>query len=438
MKSTWKKLLLSAGLLVVMGLTASRVKAVGTTEINLDHNDGRIRKTDNGVDKTPAGFRLTDNPTIEVWKGNKVVVSIINANPLLFDYTLKKGAATKTANQAALEQFADTALAPFLAKIGELGGGLSVKTGDPKPPGLCLDEIPKLKEMAKASIDINSAAKDRKRIAKLSFLDPAKAKGATAEWKLEEWAKTTSAAKESLTDVDSQIAQGTADPTETACAGMIGSALREISRIEETLPEMEKFQKLAEEIGKPIVIDPFNVNIAEDQPIEVRVTKSKIFPKDLQSERFLGEGKFTISPESRARILTIAPALVYSFVRDPSFEAKASGSQFIIQKKENPYKKLDVAAMMQLEPNAWDLGSVNLGVQLGASPQTNLGLFLGLSLRAADLFTFGAGIAYQRVDRLKEGLSVGQALATQDLLKTEKTFETGLYLHITVTPRKKS
>jgi len=94
--------------------------------------------------------------------------------------------------------------------------------------------------------------------------------------------------------------------------------------------------------------------------------------------------------------------------------------------------------MMQLEPNAWDLGPVNLGVQLGASPQTNWGLFLGLSLRAADLFTFGAGVAYQRVDRLQEGLSVGQTIVTQDLLKTEKNLETGLYLHITVAPKKKN
>ncbi len=436
MNRTWKTFLCSVGLLMVIFLTTSPVRAVGTTEINLDHNDGRIRKTDNGVEKTPAGFRLTDSPTIEVWKDNKVIVSIINANPLLFEYTLKKGAATKTANQIALEKFADTALGPFLAKLGELGGAVGDKAKN--PPELCLKEIPNLRDLAKASIAIANAANKREAIAKKSFLDPAGAKLAVDDWKLEEWSKVSAAAKKSLEEADTRIAQGTASEAEVKCAPMIGAALREISRVDLALKEMEKFQELVSQIGKPIMLEPFNVNIAEDQPVEVKIAKTKNFPKDLQSERFAGEGKFTISPESRARIITIAPAVVYSFVRDPSFTAKASGTQFVIEKSENPYKELDLAAMLQVEPNAWDLGSVNLGFHLGVSPQTNLGLFLGLSLRAADLFTFGAGVAYQRVDSLKEGLSVGQTIATQDLLKTEKSFETGLYLHITVAPKKKN
>ena len=135
--------------------------------------------------------------------------------------------------------------------------------------------------------------------------------------------------------------------------------------------------------------------------------------------------------------VTVGAAAVYSFVTAPTFSAAISGGQIVIKQVKSDYKKLDVAAMLEIEPRAWDLGPLNLGVQLGVSPKSDIGLFLGLSLRATGFFTLGAGIAFQQVDRLAPGLSVGQMIASPDALKTEKKFRSGLYIHLTVTTQKK-
>jgi hypothetical protein len=432
MRQIRKASLLTAALVLAYSPTLRPALAAGLTEIQVSHADGRVRKSDDGVPTMVQGVSLKDSPTILAHKGNKAVVSIVDTNPLLFRYSIKKGTPIKTSNQVELERFADSALGPFVKSLGG-GGTLSVKKGQQT-----LDCSSFLTELAAVAPAIDGAAEGRDRIARESLDALPQARERIGRWQLEQWSKGVSAADKVLGEAAARIARGQGSQLEQDCAGIIAVARGEIPQVQKTLAELRKFKELFDQIGVPVSLDPFTVNIAEDQPIEVEITRTEIFPTGLTSSRFVGKGTFTVSPETRARIVTLAPAMVYSFVRDPTFEAKASGGQFVIQQKENPYKELELAAMMLVEPDAWDLGSVNLGFQLGASPQKALGLFLGLSLRASDLFTFGAGVAYQRVDRLKDGLSIGQTLASQDLLKTEKEFREGLYLHITVTPRKKS
>lgn len=423
--------------LLVLALLLSIPDAVyaGQAELQIDHKDGRIRTIIDGDLKTSTGVRLVDNPTIPIRKGNAVGVTIINPNPLLFVYNKPKlGTPTPTPDQVQLEKFASLGLGPLAV----------VLKGAPSPGapgGLAQPDcfsLPGLKELREKMPAIEDAAEKSTDVIRTSLTNPTASQEDVREWKPDEWKKALDAADKELRAAAKRIISGE-DPEN--CAGNVALALGGIPDAQETVRKLKMIQELTLQIGQPISFaNLFTVNIAENQPIEVEITKSAFFPEDLKDEsnRPLGKFTITVAPQSRARIATLAPAAIYSFVRDPTFEAKASGSQFVITQSENPYKELDLAAMLQVEPDAWDLGPLNLGFQLGASPQKDPGLFLGFSLRANELFTFGAGVGFQRVTRLKDGLSIGQTLATQDLLKTEKEFKEGLYIHLTVTPKKKN
>jgi hypothetical protein len=70
---------------------------------------------------------------------------------------------------------------------------------------------------------------------------------------------------------------------------------------------------------------------------------------------------------------------------------------------------------------------------LGISPKSgDIGYFVGAGIHAENLFVFGAGVAFQQETELSPGLTVGQAIASADALKTERHFHAGPYLFISV------
>jgi hypothetical protein len=439
MKSLPKGFFVGLNLLLVAGLAARPAAAVGLTEFTIDHSDPQctVRQIEDGAPVTPAGKALNFSPAFQAGKGNKVVITFIHPNPLLFQYSAKKGAVTKTSNQANLEQFADTALAPFLSSLKGAAGGAAAPAG--APPQTCKDKIRPLKILSQEVPILDALAASRTDIATLSLDNPTKAKELVGKWPpLSQLAKDLADAKKDLADIRHRTAGSTASKDEVECAAQIIQASAEIPNLEQTLKDLTQFADLVGQIDRPISIDLFTVDPGSIQTVEIEFTQTKAWPENLRTARCVGKGTFTVEPRSKVAITTFAPALVYSFVRDSAFTAKASGGQFVVTEARSEYKALDLAAMLQIEPNHWDLGPLSLGVQLGVSPQKNLGLFLGLSLRAIDLFTLGAGVAFQRVDRLQTGLQVGQVLSSQDLLKTEKRFQTGLYIHLTVSQKKKS
>ena len=438
MKSSEKRSFVGLNLLVAAFLAVGPAAAAGLTEFTIDHSDPQctVRQVEDGVTVTPAGKALNLTPAFQVGKGNKVVITFIHPNPLLFQYTAKKGAVTKTSNQTNLEQFADTALAPFLSSLkGAIGGGEGARG---LPPQTCRDKISPLKILSQDVPTLDQMAASRSDIATLSLDDPTKAKAVVGKWSLPKLAKDLAGAKKDLADIRHRMSASTASPDEIACAPQIIQASAEIPNLEQTLKDLAQFADLVNQIDRPISIDLFTVDPGSIQTVEIEFAQTKAWPENLQTARCVGKATFTVEPRSKVVVTTLAPALIYSFVRDSTFTAKASGGQFVVAESRSEYKALDLSAMLQIEPNSWDLGPLGLGVQLGVSPQKNLGLFLGLSLRATDLFTLGAGLAFQRVDRLQNGLQVGQVLSSQDLLKTEKRFQTGLYIHLTVSQKKKS
>jgi hypothetical protein len=432
--------LLGAGLPLLAALAAARpLQAVEVVSIKIYHVQNKIVESGEGLCCGTEKRDLDAGATFYAKKDTTVRISIEDPNPLLYQYSLKLGVAVQTANSKALGGFADS-LDSFLTTFAtNTGAGLKAKFFEAAPPGdRCQQAIGRLITLADT---INKAAAKRVDIASQSLTDHAEAKKAVKMWDLSSRNKELKQLDQELEAITVEFLKGLAPcqslPGDPGTKGLVALARTELPSIGRVLDNLNEFAKLVGQIDEPITLPPFVVNIDEDQPILLKITKSDNWIPGLNEKKpFIGDASFTVSPLSRVAI-TFGAAAVYSFVRSPTFSAASSGSQFVVKQTRDEYKKVDGAVMMQVEPTAWDLGPLNVGFQVGVAPKTDLGLFLGLSLRAANHFTLGAGVAFQRVDRLAPGLAVGQTLASQDALKTEKTFRSGLYLNITVTTAKK-
>jgi hypothetical protein len=431
--------LLGAGLLLLAALAAARpVQAVEVVSIKIYHVQNKIVESGEGLCCGTEKRDLDAGATFYAKKDTTVRISIEDPNPLLFQYSLKLGVAVQTANSKALGGFADS-LDSFLGNFAPTSG-IGLKVASVAPEERCRKAIDSLVGLGSR---INLAAKKRAQITALSLTDHASAKAAVNAWDLPDLNKGLKESDQELETIASAFLASKVTGIDPCPAGdpdaesLIALARTELPSIGKVLDNLNEFAKLVGQIDEPIPLPPFVVNIDQDQPIILKITKSDNWPPGLSDKKlFIGDASFTVSPLSRVAI-TFGAAAVYSFVRSPTFSAASSGGQFVVKQTKNDYKKVDGAVMMQVEPTAWDLGPLNVGFQVGVAPKTDLGLFLGLSLRAANHFTLGAGVAFQRVDRLAPGLAVGQTLASQDALKTEKTFRSGLYLNITVTTTKK-
>jgi hypothetical protein len=417
-------------------LAAGPTQAAGVTEIQIVHALGRIFVIENGTLSTSEGYPLEAGSTIDVPKGHEVRVVIVDPNLVLYQYKLEKLTPIITENQKELLELATSldALAKTLAagiqKAGDERGKLATKEAES-----CNDSIEAVKSFKAAVDSIEKARKESQTVIVTSFAKLDRAKELVRDWNLPELQKKLTKAREDLDKVTDKLLESVQP---NPCAGIVALARDRARDVQKTLDELKSLSDLVEQSGTPIALTPFTVKITENQPVKISISRTKLYPDSLPpNARFVGDTTITVAPRSRVDI-SVAPAMVYSFVRDPAFEAEEKNGQIFIREKENPYKGLDLAAMLELEPHAWDLGPLNLGVQLGVMPQSDWGLFLGFSMRASDLFTFGAGVAFQKVKRLQEGLSPNQQIASKDLLKTEDDFDQGLYLHLTVSLPKKN
>jgi hypothetical protein len=438
--------LLGASLLLMAVLASQRpLQAVEVVSIKIYHVQNKIVESGEGLCCGTEKRDLDASATFHARKDSTVRISIVDANPLLFKYTLQLGTAVQTANSKALGGFADSLdsfLANFAGPATATGASPLARFVSAPPTGdRCQQAINGLVTLAGK---INKAAAERGDIASQSLTDHAAAKNAVKTWDLSSRNKELKQLDQDLEAIAVEFLKShvsgsgvTAPCSDPDAEGVVALARTELPSIGKVLDNLNEFAKLVDQIDEPIALPPFVVNIDQDQPIILKIAKSDNWPPGLSDKKlFIGDASFTVSPLSRVSI-TFGAAAVYSFVRAPTFSAASSGGQFVVKQTKNDYKKVDGAVMMQVEPTAWDLGPLNVGFQVGVAPKTDLGLFLGLSLRAANHFTLGAGVAFQRVDRLGPGLAVGQTIASQDALKTEKTFRSGLYLNITVTTTKK-
>jgi hypothetical protein len=173
--------------------------------------------------------------------------------------------------------------------------------------------------------------------------------------------------------------------------------------------------------------------------VTVSITGSPKYDKFLDSEtrrrRDAQVRKFAIVLEPyQVAHLSLAPAFVLGFIRNPEFAAVKDGDAFKITKKEQELTRYTAGVMMNITPDAWQEPTFGGHFQVGISPvKDSLGFFFGAGIKTQTLFSFGAGFMMQQVRKLGDGLTLESRLDDPAKLKIDREFKPGLYLHLAVT-----
>jgi hypothetical protein len=175
-----------------------------------------------------------------------------------------------------------------------------------------------------------------------------------------------------------------------------------------------------------------------DQTVILKIGKSSKYDAFLttatkaKQQSQSGEFAFTLTPYTPATI-GVAPAFVVRFIRDPTFKAAKTGDHYVIQSDDSQTSGYNVAAMLTITPKGWSEPTFGGQFQVGVSPtKDKFGFYFGAGIHVQETFTFGGGLAWQQVNRLANGLTVGQAIANSDDLKIDTEYRPGFYFHITV------
>lgn len=131
--------------------------------------------------------------------------------------------------------------------------------------------------------------------------------------------------------------------------------------------------------------------------------------------------------------VSIAPALVLGFLRNPEFTVAKDGTDFKIQKTDEELTRYSAAVMINITPDKWQEPTFGGHFQLGVSPVKDaIGFFAGAGIRAQNVVSFGAGLMIQQVRKLAGGLTLDSRLDDPAKLKIDREFKRALYLHVTV------
>jgi hypothetical protein len=134
-----------------------------------------------------------------------------------------------------------------------------------------------------------------------------------------------------------------------------------------------------------------------------------------------------------AATLQYGAATIFYYPGDRKYAATASGSAFTITKSQEDHTPLTLAGMLTITPRAWAEPTFGGAFQVGVSPiQDRLGAYAGALVTSQQLFSFGAGIAWQKAERLAPGLSEGQTIPTADALQTVRRFGAAFYISASV------
>ena len=173
---------------------------------------------------------------------------------------------------------------------------------------------------------------------------------------------------------------------------------------------------------------------------------SGLLSETAQDAQKKGIGNFQLNFERKSYVrYAISPGVVYSFVEDPEFKVKEdSQGNRTIAKTSNDYKALSGAVMLNIIPEKLFETNFEPFLQLGASADSdNIGLLLGAGFsvfafpndknEVQRALTLSGGVIWQQVEKLQDGLHVGDSLIKSDDLKTDKEMDTGFYLMLGAT-----
>jgi hypothetical protein len=201
----------------------------------------------------------------------------------------------------------------------------------------------------------------------------------------------------------------------------------------ELLNTLKVFKDAVLGVNVPVCLDGEPVNMQEDPTVHIIIEPIPLAPGVVAPARKTGDVAIPLRAYSPVA-LSFGPAMVYSFVKAPSFSAeKQADGKFKITEKEGKNRAQNISAMLNITPRAWRDATFGGSFQVGISPvKDQMGIFAGVQLRVANLVTLGGGYGFQQVPRLSREQSVGAILDTAEALKTDTHYKGGAYVSLTL------
>lgn len=195
---------------------------------------------------------------------------------------------------------------------------------------------------------------------------------------------------------------------------------------------LTEFMTRARKIGEPVPLKTVSYNAKQQQPAVLTIKAIPVEGVDT-SKYQTGDFKLLFRPGGPVTYDYGASA-AYSFLEAPQFSAKKGDDDKLhIVRTDNGDEVSGTTgvAFLTVTPRGWDDPQFATGFQLGISPvKDKIGLFLGSRIRVYDLFTFGAGLAFQQTKRLGEGVALNDIVEAADKIKTNNVFKAAPYLSI--------
>ena len=408
--------------------------------LKLKHLSGEIL-LDN--ERTVLTKVTSNRPTkIKLKRGSAVSVEIIDTNPILFTYN----------ENIEIKDSQD--YLKFKKFLSELKGVLDVITKNEEVP---IKEAKKMKAndtpitveaeqliaMSKLLENITELEEyydEQKEIIDLTIGSSEEIKSAkekVADWKLDQL-------KINIADMYKKAFFG--KQNNTTITFQEAKLLLDKEKVDTMLSSLKKFANTVLSLPKIKYLDSnIEINDTRKEYQMTIITEPNIFYSALLSDKakkhqlkYKNNLKLYFERESYVKF-SVTAGVIHSFVDNPKFEVKEDDNgNRSISKSSNAYNALNGAVMLNIIPEHYFESSFEPYIQLGASTNTdNVGILLGIGLsiltftddgKTQRSLNLSAGGILQEVEKLEDGLSVGDNLTTDSELKTKKDFKKGLYI----------
>jgi hypothetical protein len=181
-------------------------------------------------------------------------------------------------------------------------------------------------------------------------------------------------------------------------------------------------------LPKPQVYE-WDYRKAADLSLRISTVSVDSYPEDLKKIQKDLSRDYIFHAEPKQRVIyAVSAAAAYSFVTDYDAKRTDAGKVSVTEKDASG---INGAIMLNIYNPDWYDDLFEPFFQVGVLPDSDdYGLFLGTGFSAdKGRYSVGMGVAYQRVDRLRPGISAGQSVAAGVPL-TDKEFEAGLYIQV--------
>ena len=395
--------------------------------------DGRKR----GAIAKDEHFYMRKNETLNI--------VVLDANPFLFTYSSAKGETTASPN--------DTNTAAFLKAASSLIGTLPV--AGQGAPAIGLIEGLKLGDFRADIAEVSRQMDGLPGLfdASLQVMGDSEAAYASAvskfkEDKLSGWQALITRTGKNVTlleNISAKCATNPAAPLTTdadvarpqTCED-VSSILNPLANYKDTL--VSRLAVLQDVYNDAQKMSPFRADAVEFQRgdtsmvVEVKAnTKYADFLSgSAKKAQSAGSTKMTVPLRAYTNwIISPGPAVVYSYVRNPTFSTVFENGKFRVVETPGKASAYSAGAIINIQHRRWVDPTLEFLLQAGITPtKDQMGVMGGFGIVLMDTLTFGGGYMRQQVRRRTDG--GGPILDTPDQLKTDtKHWAQGAYLILT-------